>query len=300
MKRQWYYRGSLKSCNYSCSYCPFSKKKDSLTKLQMDRTAFFRFVEKACKEKIIQGAVQIVPYGEALIHSYYWEGLAKLSRNPQLDAVGAQSNFSFPVEQMLSYYREQGGIADKLRLWGTFHPEMTSIEQFVQQCKHLTYQKISYCVGAVGVPEHIPIIQKLRHSLPSSVYLWINKMDGADRIYTPSEKKAFLEIDSYFELELSHHKSDWKLCMNNRFVEADGTMHRCNLDKQSVGNFYHDIVSNKIPACRRKECSCFLSYCNQKEEALRPFLPYPAFRIPLDWNYSGTSSQRPRSKLWGL
>ena len=24
--RQWYYRGSLDSCNYSCNYCPFSKK----------------------------------------------------------------------------------------------------------------------------------------------------------------------------------------------------------------------------------------------------------------------------------
>lgn len=285
MKRQWYYRGSLKSCNYSCSYCPFCKKKGSLHEQQKDKTDFFRFIEKACKEETVQGAVQIVPYGEALVHSYYWEGLARLSCNPRLDAVGAQSNFSFPVEQMLSYYREQGGITNKLRLWGTFHPEMTSIEQFIQQCRKLALQKISYCVGAVGVPEHIAVIQKLRKALPDSVYLWINKMDGMGRVYTPSEKKAFLAVDSYFELELCRHKSDWELCLDNRFVEADGTMHRCNLDRQNIGNFYHKSMPDKNPACSRKECSCYLSYCNRKEEALNSFLPYPAFRIPSGFCY---------------
>ena len=144
MKRQWYYRGSLKSCNYSCSYCPFSKKKGSLREEQNDKAAFFRFVENACDGEMVQGAVQIVPYGEALIHSYYWEGLARLSCNAHLDAVGAQSNFSFPVKQMLSCFKGQGGDIDKLRLWGTFHPEMTSLEAFVEQCRQLTKQKISY------------------------------------------------------------------------------------------------------------------------------------------------------------
>ena len=75
-KTQICYRGSLKSCNYSCSYCPFSKKKSSTKELQQDREALFRFVES------IEGpcghvqAVQIVPYGEALLHGYYWEALA--------------------------------------------------------------------------------------------------------------------------------------------------------------------------------------------------------------------------------
>jgi len=280
MKRQWYYRGSLKSCNYSCSYCPFSKNKGSLREKQNDKAAFFRFVEKACDGKTVHGAVQIVPYGEALIHSYYWEGLAGLSCNPHLDAVGAQSNFSFPVKQMLSYFKDQGGDIDKLRLWGTFHPEMTSLEAFVQQCRQLTEQKISYCVGVVGVPEHITIIRKLRHALFDSVYLWINKMEGLGRAYTISEKKAFLEIDPYFEMELSHHKSDERFCMDNRFVEADGTMRHCNLTRQTIGNFYDNNAPDKVMACSRKECSCYLSYCNRKGEVPNSFLPYPAFRIP--------------------
>lgn len=288
MKRQWYYRGSLKSCNYSCSYCPFSKKRGSSREQQADREALFRFIEEICSRQEVGGAVQIVPYGEALIHSYYWEGLARLSQNPRLDAVGAQSNFSFPVEQMISTFCKQGGRVDKLRLWGTFHPEMTTVEQFVQQCLLLSSYQISYCVGAVGDPSQWKSIRRLRELLPPSVYLWINKMDGLGRAYTPSEMEAFLEIDEYFEMELLHHKADMALCRDNRFVEADGTMHYCNICRQSLGNFYGHCMekeTDSIPKkenhyCSRKECSCYLAYCNREEERLLFFRPYPAFRIP--------------------
>ena len=140
MKRQWFYRGALKSCNYSCSYCPFSKKRGSTRELEEDRQALFRFISRMDGLHSAEGALQIIPYGEALIHPYYWEGLAQLSRNPRLDAVGAQSNFSFPVKEMLSVYRQHSGNISKLRLWGTFHPEMTTVEQFVRQCNLLLSQ----------------------------------------------------------------------------------------------------------------------------------------------------------------
>lgn len=281
MKRQWYYRGSLKSCNYSCSYCPFSKKRGSSREQQADKEALFRFVERINGQQEFGGAVQIVPYGEALVHSYYWEGLARLSQNPRLDAVGAQSNFSFPVEQMISTFCSHGGKVDKLRLWGTFHPEMTTAEQFVHQCRLLTSRGISYCVGAVGVPRQLEAIRQLRELLPSSVYLWINKMDGLGRNYTCSEMEAFLQIDEYFEMELLHHKADVALCGDNRFVEADGTMHRCNRCRQSLGNLYDGWLEKETGYyCSRKECDCYLSYCNREEEQLLFFQPYPAFRIP--------------------
>lgn len=288
MKRQWYYRGSLKSCNYSCSYCPFSKKRGSDRERQADKEALFRFIERINGQQEFGGAVQIVPYGEALVHSYYWEGLARLSQNPELDAVGAQSNFSFPVERMVSVFCSHGGNADKLRLWGTFHPEMTTVEQFVEQCRRLTTKGISFCVGAVGVPGQLETIRQLRESLPPSVYLWINKMDGLRRAYTNKEIEAFLEIDEYFELELLHHKADAALCGDNRFVEADGTMRRCNRCRQRLGNLYDGWTEKErasVPEetgryCSRKECDCYLSYCNRKEEQLLFFQPYPAFRIP--------------------
>lgn len=294
-KRQWYYRGSLKSCNYSCSYCPFSKKRSSPQKLEKDRQQFFRFIEKLEEQKNTGGAVLIVPYGEALIHKYYWEGLAKLSRNPRFDAVGAQSNFSFPVDKMLKFYEDMGGDIGKLRLWGTFHPEMTSVEDFVSQCEILEKWKAAFSVGAVGVPEQISDIRKLRKMLNDNIYLWINKMDGLGRNYTESEIKEFLAIDEYFELELKHFPADGSLCKDCIFVEADGRVKKCVLCRQGIGNFYDKIWQDNLQykaagnfsameeagrSCLRKECSCYLAYNNRNEKELFFFQPYPAFRIP--------------------
>lgn len=282
-KRQWYYRGSLKSCNYSCSYCPFAKRTCSRRSIQADREAFFRFTGRMLQQQK-GGAVQIVPYGEALIHPYYWEGLAALSRSPVIDAVGAQSNFSFPTEEMLSVYREHGGELKKLRLWGTFHPEMISAEQFARHCRFLTEQKISYCVGAVGVPEYLEQIRMLRKALPDSVYLWINKMDGLGRRYTEAELEAFAEIDGYFRQELKHYRADLTACADSRFVEADGMMRRCNISRENIGNFYEDSVESKkeeLSGCKRKTCSCYLAYCNRRDAVAPFFRPYPAFRIPV-------------------
>ena len=60
---QIYYRGCLNFCNYSCSYCPFSKKVRSERILKQDREQLMRFVEHI--ERIsYSGAVQIIPYGE--------------------------------------------------------------------------------------------------------------------------------------------------------------------------------------------------------------------------------------------
>lgn len=292
--KQWYYRGSLKSCNYRCSYCPFSKKKSSLKKLEDDRQQLFRFVERMNGQESLGGAVQIVPYGEALIHKYYWEGLARLSRNERIEAVGAQSNFSFPADEMLEFYQSQGGDITKLRLWGTFHPEMVSLENFISQCNCLSRWQISYCVGAVGVPEQICKIRKLRECLDSNIYLWINKMDGLGRNYTEKEAADFLSIDEYFGMEQKHHPADVQRCRHSIFVEADGTLRRCCISRQSIGNFYGEAgqsflkeysaesaaVSGK-QVCLRKECGCFLAYNNRNEEELLFFRPFPAFRIPV-------------------
>lgn len=279
MKRQWYYRGSLKSCNYTCSYCPFSKKKTLTSELEQDKSDILHFIARAYERTDMAGAVFIVPYGEALVHAYYWEALAKLSRHPQLEAVGAQSNFSFPVEKMIHIFLEHGGNLQKLRLWGTFHPQMTTVEKFVRQCELLKLNDIAHSAGVVGVPSQIPDIKKLRETLPSSTYVWINKMDGLGRTYTEAEINFFTNIDPHFPLELAHHRADSTLCRQNIFVEADGSMHRCNLSKTVLGSFYASEKISDAP-CSRRECSCYLAYCNLPLAELADFGDYPAFRVP--------------------
>lgn len=283
-----YYRGSLKSCNYSCSYCPFGKRKLSQARLEADKTALFRFVQEMEQNRDFAGGIQIVPYGEALIHPYYWEGLARLSRHPGIQAVGAQSNFSFSAEKMLERYRERGGIPGKLRLWGTFHPDMVSLEEFLAACRELSRQKILYCVGAVGVPENLALLRRLREELPRRVYLWINRMDGLGREYTLQEAQAFQELDGYFPLQLQTHRADVRRC-RGLFVEADGRVKACNLCRRTIGSLYDGpgelgrllLQEQREKGCDRRYCSCYLAYCNRIDiEELRPFQPYPAFRIP--------------------
>ena len=118
------YRGSLKSCNYHCSYCPFSKHSMSERELEKDRMQWFSFVESVQKKAKTMhiGALMVVPYGEAMIHSWYWQGLAYLSAQIELEAVGIQTNLSFSVSDFLYCFENAGGVLAKLRLWATFHP----------------------------------------------------------------------------------------------------------------------------------------------------------------------------------
>ena len=285
--------------------------------LEKDRERLFRFV-RFLKRQDAKGAVQIVPYGEALIHAYYWRALAQLSRMKEIEAVGAQSNFSFPVEKMLKIFISSGGDLQKLRLWGTFHPEMTSARAFLEQCRKLSDCRVLYCVGAVGDPAQIEEIRKLREKLPESVYLWINQMDpgrtrsvsgtAGNRVrYTETEIRQFQEIDAYFKLELRRHGSvasayqpdggkrdPGKNCGNQIFVESDGTMKRCNICRPD-GNLYDRYpetdggirswntareCERERPSCTRRSCGCYLAYNNRNLPQQFFFRPYPAFRIP--------------------
>lgn len=279
--RQIYYRGSLNFCNYSCPYCPFSKNRKTFRQLERDQAEWFRFVRKI-EEDDFHGAIQIVPYGEALIHEYYWEGLAKLSRCSGVQAVGTQSNFSFPADKMLHIFEAFGGRKEKLRLWGTFHPDMTSVEAFLKQCSALQENGILFCVGGVGVPENLDVLKKLRRGLDDGIYMWLNKMDGLGRKYSADEVRAFLELDEYFAMELRHFPAEEKACAESLFVEGDGTIRPCNLCHKKRGNIYTNGLDDLPPKeCTRTFCDCFLSYGSRTDrDELLFFQPYPAFRIP--------------------
>lgn len=282
------YRGSLKSCNYSCSYCPFSKKKTTIKELQQDKEALFRFV------KSIEGpyhhvqAVQIIPYGEALVHDYYWEALARLSLTSNMQAVGAQTNASFSVDKKLEVYDRTGGQRSKLRLWLSFHPSMTSLEGFLRQCELLDKNHILYCVGAVGIMENLAVIQQLRCQLPGHIYMWINKPDVSknNAIYKPSleEVEAFSQVDPYYMLECRHYPAREEFCTEYAFVEADGNVKLCNISQTVLGNWYQNNkkMDGTKKHCNKKECNCYLAYCRRKdEERLQDFGVFPMFRIPV-------------------
>ena len=134
-KRTVIYRGSLKSCNYSCSYCPFAKHRAQPAELKRDQQNFVRFCDSIAgrAEDFSIGAVFLTPYGEAAIHRWYWEGLSGLAKLSGIDRVGMQTNLSFSVEECLNLFDSYGGKREKLCIWATFHPEMTTVEAFVSK-----------------------------------------------------------------------------------------------------------------------------------------------------------------------
>lgn len=283
--RTMLYRGSLKSCNYHCSYCPFSKHPMTAGELEKDREQWLSFVETFTEHAGLLDirALMVAPYGEALLHPWYWEGLARITACLEVDAAGAQTNLSFPVRESLARYRERGGDVQKLRIWATFHPEMTTVEMFAEQCAELRDAGIAMCAGAVGVPEHIGILRILRDRLPEDIYLWINGMDGRKRPYTEDELKAFQDMDPFFQRELLPVPADVSRCRRRIFMEGDGKLRTCNMSP------FLDIDWKALcttadfpePLCTRKTCSCYLAYGGRDDQVnQRLFGSYPVFRIP--------------------
>lgn len=276
------YRGSIKSCNYRCSYCPFSKHRSLRGEIENDRESLFRFCrsisERAVSENI--GAVFITPYGEAAIHKYYWNAMAKISQIDVIERVGIQTNLSFESSEMLEHFEKAGGLKEKLSLWATFHPEMTCADDFAEKCIMLNDSGVSVCAGAVGVPENISVIKLLRRKLPHEVYLWINKMDGLKRNYTRDEVNSFLSVDPFFENELMMHTAVPEMCEGRCFVEADGKIHTCNISKSKSANWYDkDTALIYSAECIRKNCSCYLAYGGRNDHD-ELFGSYPVFRQP--------------------
>ncbi len=288
------YRGSLKSCNYRCSYCPFSKHRASEQELVKDKRSFERFcesiVDRAAQFDI--GAVFVVPYGEASIHRWYWEGLGRLAGPGSLERVGLQTNLSFSVEECLAVFdlysgdidRENGKEAArrKLCIWATFHPEMTNVDTFVDKCHRLADSGVNLCVGAVGAPQNIVLLGRLRERLSPEIYLWINKMDGLGRIYTEEEKRDFLELDPFFGLECGSPAADAAMCRDRCFVEADGRIRTCNIGRIKEGNWYQSEATEIFHSlCSKKRCSCYLAYGGRADFEGRQFFgAYPIFRVP--------------------
>lgn len=307
------YRGSLKSCNYRCSYCPFSKHRASVQELEKDRQNFGRFCESIADRaaEFDIGAVFVVPYGEASIHRWYWEGLGRLAGLDGLDRVGLQTNLSFSVEECLVIFDLYSGDANreniresdketcketaektvrgisgaarrKLCIWATFHPEMTDMKTFVEKCHRLADSGVNLCVGAVGAPQNIPLLGRLRERLSPDLYLWINKMDGLGRAYTEEEKRAFLELDPFFGLECGSPAADAAMCSDRCFVEADGRIRACNIGRIKEGNWYQSEQEEIFrPLCGKKRCSCYLAYGGRADFEGRQFFgAYPIFRVP--------------------
>jgi len=257
-----YYRGFLRSCNYKCGYCPF-RKCGSHTDISEDRAALIKFADKI-KDFPENINIMILPYGEALIHEYYHEGLAQIASYDNVKKIGCQTNGSFDVDMLVKHVEH----LEKLSLWCSFHPTEISAADFNRQCERLMHHDISFSVGAVAHPKNSDSIRQLRETLPPNIYLWINAMEGMARPYTPKEISFFKEIDPLFDLDLETIPANPQLCtaaQNSLFIEGSGNAFACNISRVKIGNLYTGFTTEKEThtICRAKNCHCYTAYSNR-------------------------------------
>ena len=278
-----YYRGKLNSCNYTCSYCPFGKK-SHLTATTQDEQAWNRFITAI--EQWQGGPLQlfIIPYGEALIHRYYRKGIIHLAALPQVAGISCQTNLSFSADEWLDEFPATPALISKIKIWASFHPEMTSVESFVRRLHTLYNAGIQVCAGAVGNPMAKSVLSDLRNALLPDIYLFINAMQGLKSPLSIEDIRFFTQLDNLFEYDLKNASAQWTICSGGRsscFIDWKGDIFGCPRSQVKIGNLYQNQILDLLLPCRRKVCDCYIAFSNLTNHPLHRIMGAGAFwRIP--------------------
>ena len=278
-----YYRGKLNSCNYTCSYCPFGKKSHLIATTQ-DEQAWNRFITAI--EQWKGGPLQlfIIPYGEALIHRYYRKGIIHLAALPQVAGISCQTNLSFSADEWLDEFPATPTLISKIKIWASFHPEMTSVESFVRRLHTLYNAGIQVCAGAVGNPMAKSVLSDLRNALLPDIYLFINAMQGLKSPLSIEDIRFFTQLDNLFEYDLKNASAQWTICSGGRsscIIDWKGDIFACPRSQVKIGNFYQNQMLAPLLPCRRKVCDCYIAFSNLTNHPLHRIMGAGAFwRIP--------------------
>lgn len=277
------YRGSLSSCNYDCSYCPFAKTTNTREELKQDAREIERFVNwvEGIDKKI---GILFTPWGEAIVHRYYRQAMVRLSKMPHVERVAIQSNISGNLSDFSQADR------DSIAIWATYHPTETTIDRFLGQCNELRDMNLKFSVGVVGMKQHFNEIRELRQQLPDSVYLWVNCYKREPNYYSSEDMEFLRAIDPYVDHNRVYYESFGKPCRAGELaftVDENGDARRCHFIQEHLGNIYEDDIFSLLnPSnCTNATCGCHIGYVHRPElELYELYGDNVLERIPRDWN----------------
>ena len=276
------YRGSLSSCNYNCTYCPFAKTANTHQELQQDAREVGRFVDWA--EKAGRPlAILFTPWGEAMARSHYRKALVRLSNMPHVQRVTMQTNLTGKLADLAP------ADPETLALWTTYHPTQVSLNRFAERCKILQKMHVRFSVGAVGLREHFDAILQLRRLLDPTIYLWVNSYKHEPNYYNEGDVAFLRQIDPYFDLNRFDYPSRGKACRAGDqvfSVDAHGDVRPCHFIDRPLANIYRDDVFAQLgpQACTNPTCGCHIGYVHRPElDLYRLFGENVLERIPADW-----------------
>ncbi len=260
------YRGDLSSCNYSCSYCPFAKKRETKEELESDRRGLERFNRWLATRTRDRIRVFFTPWGEALVRPWYRRIMIALSRMAHVEKVAVQTNLSCPLDWIAD------GIVSKFGFWCTYHPSQTTQKRFLAKCRQLDSLGVRYSVGAVGRRDDFDRIAQLRTLLPDRVYLWINAYESGSHstsldCYDRGLIEGFTQIDPLFPLSLVDHASRGRACRTGESVislDGVGNVRRCHFVSERLGNIYASPLESMLKPrpCPAATCNCHIGYAH--------------------------------------
>jgi hypothetical protein len=277
--RNIYFRGSLRSCNYHCSYCSFGRKTTE-TDTEKDRQAHHRFYDAVCRrENTLR--ILLIPYGEGLVHTYYQEAMIRLALLPHVEGISCQTNLSFQPRAFIRRIREHQADVSKIKLWASFHPEMTEADAFTEKV-HLLYNAgIALCAGVVGNRENKETIALLRQKLDKRIYLFVNAQQGS--LLQKDDITFFTSADPFFIYDYKNAKADIRCCSGGRetiFVNHKGAVYPCPRNPVKTGDI-RDSASFAKPVCPNERCDCYIAYSNRPDTRLSRMMGEGVlFRIP--------------------
>jgi hypothetical protein len=253
------YPGPLSSCNYSCGYCPFAKRREGAAELAADRRALWRFVDWVASRSEDRISILFTPWGEALIRRWYQDALERLTGLPNVGTAAIQTNLSVRVDWAARC------DPTRLAIWATYHPGEVDRAAFLARCGELTRLGVRYSVGVVGLKEHFDAIARLRQELPDDVYLWVNAYKRVPDYYSDDAFRFLEGIDPLFPVNNTRHPSQGRSCRTGLSVisvDGMGTMRRCHFVPEVIGNLYEPgferaLVERPCPAAT---CSCHIGY----------------------------------------
>lgn len=284
------YRGSLLSCNYDCTYCPFAKARDSRESLAKDAEELARFVTWVTQQTR-PISILFTPWGEAFIRRHYQDAIATLGKLAHVQRIAIQTNLS------LSTHAIERCHSNQLALWCTYHPSQTSRDLFLEKCHWLHKKGIDFSVGMVGNRNEFAEISAMRTALPHDVYLWVNANRDEQADYRHPELTMLKQIDPLFEYNLHHYPSQGKAChTGSKVITVDGAgdVRRCHFVKQSLGNLYDGSFEPTTSPCPNARCDCHIGYIHLPHLGLEAvFKEGMLERIPV--RYSGTNKTEVKS-----
>lgn len=277
------YRGSLSSCNYACTYCPFAKTSNTREELATDAEQLARFETWVTSRAERRLGVLFTPWGEALIRKCYREAMTRLSHLSHVYRVAIQTNLSCDLGWLSEVNR--GSLA----LWATFHPTQIERPRFLAKCRRLDALGVQYSVGTVGLRGHFEAIEALRAELSPRVYLWVNASKREPGYYTEREIARLRQVDPYFDFNRHTYVSAGKPCRAGHTsftVAGDGSVRRCHFIDAPLGNIYQGDISVHLrpEPCTNACCGCHIGYVHRPELGLYELFGDSVLnRIPVDW-----------------